>query len=66
MVNLEFFYQESAAAFAGNEWASKVDVLNWETVVYVKDKDQFQKCVEWKYADTATAWEKHRRFLQQE
>eukprot|EP00173_Palmaria_palmata_P002256 Plantae.Rhodophyta-Palmaria_palmata.ctg24150.p1 GENE.Plantae.Rhodophyta-Palmaria_palmata.ctg24150~~Plantae.Rhodophyta-Palmaria_palmata.ctg24150.p1 ORF type:complete len:125 (+),score=19.05 Plantae.Rhodophyta-Palmaria_palmata.ctg24150:35-376(+) len=67
-INLKFFYQENAAAFAGNQGASKckVDELNWETVVFVKDKDQFQKCVEWKYADTATAWEKHRSFLQQE
>ena len=62
-LNLEFFYEENAFAFAGNEGAKKVDELNWETVIFVKDKDQFQKCVEWKYGDTTIAWEKHRRFL---
>ena len=65
-LNLEFFYQENASAFAGNEGARKVNELNWETVIFVKDKDQFQKCVEWKYEDTTMAWEKHRRFLAHE
>lgn len=65
-LNLEFFYKESAAAFAGNEGASKVDELNWETVIFVKDKVRFQACVEWKYTDTAKEWERHRRFLEQE
>jgi Crinkler effector protein N-terminal domain len=65
-LNLEFFYQETAAAFAGNEGARKVDELNWETVIFVKDKVKFQDCVEWKYKDTKKEWERHRDFLEQE
>ena len=65
-LNLEFFYQENASVFAGNEGARKVNESNWETMIFVKDKDQFQKCVEWKYEDTTIAWEKHRRFLAHE
>jgi hypothetical protein len=65
-LNLEFFFQENAAAFAASEGARKVDDMNWETVIFVKDRDQFQKCVEWKYGVTKTAWDQHRHFLADE
>lgn len=65
-LNLEFFYKDSAATFAGNEGAVKVDEQNWVTTVFVRDKAKFQECVAWKYNDTKKSWDEHRRFMQQE
>ena len=65
-LTLEFFYEDNASAFAGNVGARKVNDSNWETVIFVTDKELFKTCVEWKYEDTTLAWENHRRFLAHE
>jgi len=33
-----------------------VDNKNWEVIVYVQDKELFEKCVKWKDADTREKW----------
>ena len=61
---LEFFYKDLAAVFAAKEGARRVSSSSWETVVYVRDKTEFEKCVVWKFNDTQKKWEDHRAFLE--
>lgn len=63
---LEFFYQELTMVFAAREGARKVDDVSWETKVYVRDKEEFEQFMAWKFNDTKNQWEKHRAFLERE
>ena len=63
---LEFFYAELAAAFNAVEGSRKLNDTTWETTVYVRDKETFTKCVEWKFENTKKIWKDHRAFLDQE
>eukprot|EP00980_Cylindrotheca_fusiformis_P024613 scaffold12169_cov132-Cylindrotheca_fusiformis.AAC.1 len=63
---LEFYYEHLTAVFVAKESARRVNSSSWETVVYVCDKTEFEKCIVWKFNDTQKKWEEHRAFLELE
>mmetsp|Transcript_33718 Transcript_33718/g.70103 ORF Transcript_33718/g.70103 Transcript_33718/m.70103 type:complete len:417 (-) Transcript_33718:69-1319(-) len=69
-LSIQFFYPDLATSFAAPEGARMVtdddDACSWETVVFVKDKNLFLECIEWKFQDTTNQWQRHREFLEKE
>jgi len=66
-LSIEFFYPDLAASFAAVDGARKgEDDRTWETVVYVRDRNLFGECVDWKFRETNKQWQDHRAFLEQE
>ena len=60
VLNLEFFNEVETAVFQPRpEGAKRIDKKNWQTTVYVKDKDEFAKFVEWKSQDTQEQWDRY-------
>lgn len=56
-LGIEFKVETLAQNYQSPVGAKKVDDTNWEVTVYVKDKDVFADCVNWKYTDTTQKWE---------
>lgn len=57
-VGIEFRDAASASNYQPPTGAIKVDALNWRTVVYVKNKETFKTCLEWKHNSTTMVWNK--------
>ena len=54
--NIEFRDAASASNYQPPTGAIQVDALNWRTVVYVKNKETFKTCLEWKHNSTTMVW----------
>lgn len=55
-VGIEFRDPASAGNYQAPNGAIQEDQLNWRTVVYVKNKETFKTCLEWKHNSTTMVW----------
>ena len=55
-VQVEFRHVANASLYRAPLGAVKLNETTWKTDVYVKDKQIFQECLEWKYNNTTKAW----------
>lgn len=66
-LQLDFFHEIDAEAFQAKAGCSdRVDQKTWKTTVYVENKNEFIKCVEWKGTATQNLWDVYQDTLDAE
>uniref|UniRef100_A0A6T7I4N0 Uncharacterized protein n=1 Tax=Attheya septentrionalis TaxID=420275 RepID=A0A6T7I4N0_9STRA len=61
-ISVEFFDQKYRETYQAPVGARLMDGV-WQTSVFVKDKNIFKTCVDWKEQDTRNKWKQHKEWL---